>query len=189
MFVLYFYGKEPSMPDIKSYSDEQIVSKILLIRHQKVMLDSDLAKLYGVATKSLNQAVKRNSKRFPADFMFQLSPEEFETLRSQIVTSKSRGGRKTLPYAFTEQGVAMLSSVLSSERAIAVNIHIIRIFSRMRQFLLTQKDILLKIEQLEKKVYSHDDDIKLIFEYLKELLTPKNPPTQRIGFRQKDNET
>ena len=107
------------------------------------MLDNDLAELYAVETKVLNQAVKRNSQRFPGDFMFQLSNKEFEILRSQIVTSK--GGRRTQPYAFTEQGVAMLSSVLNSERAVLVNIHIIRVFTRMREMFLTHKNILLKL--------------------------------------------
>lgn len=165
-----------------SLADEAIINKIYLIRNRKVMLDADLAMLYGVPTKALNQAVKRNPQRFPDDFMFRLTVEEFEILRSQFVTSRS-GGRRTSPYAFTEQGVAMLSSVLNSERAILVNIHIIRVFTRMREIMLTHKDILLKLEQLETKAINHDGDIKLIFEYLKELLNPQTKTIRKIGFR------
>lgn len=167
--------------------DEVVVNKIYLIRGQKVMLDNDLAELYDVETKVLNQAVKRNQSRFPEDFMFQLSGQEFENLRSQTVTSKW-GGRRTAPYAFTEQGVAMLSSVLNSERAILVNIHIIRVFTKMREMLLTHKDVLLKLEQLERKVVQQDDDIKLIFDYLKELLNPKTEPRRKIGFNRHEED-
>jgi hypothetical protein len=164
--------------------DEVVMNKIYLIRGHKVMLDNDLAELYDVETKALNQAVKRNLLRFPEDFMFQLSDQEFENLRSQIVTS-SWGGRRTPPYAFTEQGVAMLSSILNSERAILVNIHIIRIFTKLRELVLTHKDILLKLEKLERKAAQHDGDIKLIFKYLKELLDPKTEPMRKIGFKHK----
>ena len=164
--------------------DEAVISKIFIVRGKKVMLDKDLAALYDVETKALNQAVKRNLLRFPADFMFQLSEQEFENLRSQIVTS-SWGGRRTLPYAFPEQGVAMLSSVLNSERAILVNIHIIRIFTKLREMLLTHKDILLKLEKLERKAMQHDGDIKLIFKYLKELFNPPTEPIRKFGFKHK----
>jgi phosphomevalonate kinase len=119
--------------------------------------------------------------------MFQLSKEEFENLRSQIVTS-SWGGRRTLPYAFTEQGVAMLSSILNSERAILVNIHIIRIFTKLREMVMTHKDILIKLNKLERKAMKHDGDIKLIFKYLKELLNPKTEPLRKIGFKRKEEE-
>jgi hypothetical protein len=165
-------------------AEEVVMNKIYLIRGRKVMLDTDLAALYNVETKVLNQAVKRNQLRFPVDFMFKLSIKEYDILRSQIVTS-SWGGRRTRPYAFTEQGVAMLSSVLSSERAVLVNIHIIRVFTRMREMLLTHKDVLLKLEQLERKMANHDDDIKLIFDYLKGLLSPKTAPMRKIGFKHK----
>lgn len=170
-----------------SLADEVIINKIYLISDQKVMLDMDLAVLYDVPTKVLNQAVKRNLPRFPEDFMFQLSAKEFKILRSQNVTS-SWGGRRSSPYAFTEQGVAMLSSVLNSERAVLVNIHIIRVFTRMREMLLTHKDVLLKLEQLERKVVQQDDDIRLIFDYLKELLNPKTQPGRKIGFRHKKDD-
>ena len=132
-------------------SDELVVSKIYFIRGQKLMLDEDLAGLYQVETRVLNQAVKRNIARFPSDFMFQLTSKEFENLKSQFVTS-SWGGRRKLPFAFTEQGVAMLSSVLKSEVAIQVNIQIIRVFTRMRQMLLSHKDILVQLDKIEKKL-------------------------------------
>jgi phage regulator Rha-like protein len=164
--------------------DEVVMSKIYLIRGQKVMLDMDLAELYGVETKQLKRAVRRNGVRFPDDFMFELNKEELEILRSQIGTS-SWGGVRYAPMAFTEQGVAMLSSVLNSERAVLVNIHIIRVFTRMREMLLTHKDILLKLEKLERKGIQQDDDIKLIFEYLKELLNPNTEPMRKIGFKHK----
>jgi len=149
------------------------------------MLDRDLAKLYKAETRALNQAVRRNINRFPADFMFQLTTKEFENLISQFVIS-SWGGQRKLPYAFTEQGVAMLSSVLNSSTAIDVNIQIIRVFTKMRALLMTHKDILLQLEKIEKKMGSHDEQIVLIFGYLKKLLTPIQPPRQRIGFRRKD---
>ena len=169
-----------------------IATGILELRGKKVMLDRDLAKLYGVAAKVLNQAVKRNIRRFPEDFMFQLNWKEVESLRSQIVTLKiseteaSRRGRhiKYLPYAFTEHGVAMLSSVLNSERAIQVNILIMRAFTKLRAILLTHKELATKIEILEKKYAEHDKTIKAIFEAIKQLLEP--PPVKEkkiIGFR------
>ncbi len=143
------------------------------------MLDFDLASLYGVETRVLIQAVKRNSPRFPQDFMFQLNDDEFKNLRSQIVTS-SWGGRRYLPYAFTEQGVAMLSSVLNSERAILVNVEIIRAFVRLREILATHKDLARKLEELEKK---YDEQFAVVFEAIRELMTPPEPPPKhRIGF-------
>ncbi len=165
------------------FPNEVVINKIYLIRGQKVMLDKDLAELYGVETRTLNQAVKRNVERFPEDFMFQLSEEEFENLKSQIVIS-SWGGRRKLSFAFTEQGVAMLSSVLNSSTAIQVNIQIIRIFTRMREMLLTHKDILLKLEKLEKEVTGSKQDITLIFKALKQLLKTPQEKRRRIGFRQ-----
>jgi hypothetical protein len=175
-------------------AEEAIISKIYLIRGKRVMLDRDLAELYGVETRVLNQAVRRNEKRFPEDFMFQLDQGELKSLISQNVTS-SWGGIRKLPLAFTEQGVAMLSSVLNSETAIEVNIQIIRIFTRMRELLLTHKDILIKLEQMEKKMIKqggklqkHDQDIRLIFEYLKQLLNPPQEPRPRVGFRRKDEQ-
>jgi hypothetical protein len=171
-------------------ADEVVMNKIYLIRGQKVMLDKDLSELYGVETRRLNEQVRRNILRFPEDFMFQLSEQEFKNLKSQFATSSWGGTRKT-PLAFTEQGVAMLSGVLNSTRAIKVNIQIMRIYTKMREMLLTNKDILLKIEQLEKKVLKQDDhqkkqgeEIQLIFQYLKELLNPPQEPTREVGFKQ-----
>jgi hypothetical protein len=169
--------------------DEMVTNKIHFIRGQKVMLDSDLGELYGVETKRLKEQVKRNSKRFPDDFMFQITEKEFEILRSQIATS-SWGGKRYLPLAFTEQGVAMLSSVLNSERAIAVNIQIIRIFTKMRSVLLAHKDILLKLEQVERKMLKQDEknekfekEIQVIFKALKQLLNPPQPEREQIGYK------
>ena len=159
-----------------------IETHIFLIRGQKVMIDSDLADLYRVPTKVFNQAVKRNIKRFPKDFMFQLSRNETEILRSQSVTS-SWGGRRTLPYAFTEQGVAMLSSVLNSERAVQVNIAIMRAFVKLREILTTHRELAEKIEELEKRYRQHDVKIQTIFDAIRQLLeTPAVPPRRRIGF-------
>ena len=151
------------------------------------MLDRHLAEMYGVPTKALNLAVKRNSKRFPSDFMFQLTVQEFNNLKFQIGRS-SWGGRRKLPLAFTEQGVSMLSGVLNSETAIRVHIQIIRIFTRMREMIMTHKDILLQLEKMEKKLAGHDEDITLIFQYLKQLLNPPQPPRRKIGFKRKEEE-
>ena len=172
--------------------DELVMSKIHLIRDHKVMLDRDLAKLYDVETKYLKRAVRRNISRFPNDFMFNLTKKELADLRCQIGTS-SWGGARYSPLAFTEQGVAMLSSVLNSERAITVNIQIIRIFTRMRQLLSTHKEILLKLEQLEKKDLEHDEKLLLIFDYLKQLKQAKKEEKEfknrkSIGFRQGEKE-
>ncbi|MFH1120734.1 MAG: ORF6N domain-containing protein [Bacteroidota bacterium] len=169
--------------------DELIINKIILLRHQKVLVGRDLAELYNVDTRTLNQAVKRNLKRFPEDFMFQMTKEEFGIWRSQIVISNhDKMGLRRPPYVFTEQGVAMLSSVLNSDRAILVNIQIIRIFTRMRALLESHKEILRKLELLEKKDIEQEDKILLIFEYLKQLEQVKQEETQirerkRIGFR------
>lgn len=164
--------------------DEVVMNRIYLIRGQKVMLDRDLAEMYGVETRILNQAVKRNIERFPKDFMFQLSHKEFENWKSQIVISNAeKMGLRKLPFAFTEQGVAMLSSVLNSKVAVQVNIQIIRIFTKMREMLLTNKDILLKLERLEKDVTANKQDIANIFEALKQLLTPPAEKRIRIGFK------
>ena len=166
--------------------EESIVNKIYYIRGQKVMIDRDLAALYSVETKQLKRQVNRNIERFPEDFMFELSRQEFEDWRSQFGTSNptDKMGLRYAPYVFTEQGVAMLSSVLNSKTAIEVNIKIIRIFTKMREILLTNKDILLKMEQMENKLGKHDEDIQLIFKYLKQLLNPENPPRRKIGFLQ-----
>ena len=161
---------------------ERIEKRILLLRGQKVMLSTDLAELYEVAPKVLVQAVKRNSKRFPGDFMFQLNLQEVRSLRSQIVTSnKGRGGQRYRPYAFTEQGVAMLSSILNSERAVQVNIEIMRAFVKLREMIASNKDLAKRLDELEKK---YDSQFKVVFDAIRELMTPVEPPPKpRIGFR------
>jgi hypothetical protein len=157
----------------------QIESRMFLIRGQKVMLSQHLAELYEVEPRALNQAVKRNTERFPEDFMFQLSPDEFSNLKSQFVTS-SWGGIRTAPYAFTEQGVAMLSSVLNSERAIQVNIEIMRAFVRLRQMLATNAELSKKLNALEKK---YDIRFKAVFEAIHDLMAPAESKKKRpIGF-------
>ena len=169
--------------------DEVIISRIYLIRGQRVMIDRDMAELYGVETKRLKEAVRRNIERFPEDFMFEMTKEEFENWRSQFATSKSDMlGLRYAPFCFTEQGVTMLSCVLNSQRAINMNIRIIRIFTRMREMLLTHKDILLSLEKMERTLSSHDDKIMLLFEYIKQFeklkqeeLDQKKRP--RIGFK------
>jgi phage regulator Rha-like protein len=170
--------------------DEIVMQKIYLIRGQNVMLDQDLAELYGVETKRLNEQVKRNQERFPDDFMFQLSKEEFTNLKSQFATS-SWGGRRYPPFAFTEHGVLMLSSILNSEIAIKVNIQVIRIFTRMREMLVTHKDILTQLQQMQHQLADHDDKILAIFEYIKQLEEAKQQETEqnkrkRIGFKPSD---
>jgi hypothetical protein len=166
---------------------ELIEKRIYLIRGQKVMLDRDLAELYGVETRTINQAVKRNIKRFPEDFMFQLSKEEFGNWRSQTVISNSaRMGLRWIPFAFTEQGVAMLSSVLNSERAIGVNIAIMWVFVRIKQFISNYKELEQKLNALEEKhakhLHKHDSEIRLIFDAIKQMLAIEEKPKKRIGF-------
>lgn len=171
----------------------QVAQRILFIRGQKVMLDSDLAVLYGVATKTLNRAVKRNEERFPEDFMFQVTPEEArilryqidtsnrrKNLRSQIVISKTgRGGRRYLPFVFTEHGVAMLSSVLNSPRAIQVNIQIMRAFARFREILMANRELSHRLVELERK---YDTQFRVVFDAIRKLMTPPVTPRRRIGF-------
>ena len=159
---------------------ERIEQAILMIRGDKVILDKELAKLYGVTTKRLNEQVRRNQLRFPSDFMFQLTSEEAAALRSQIATSKpGRGGSQYRPYAFTEQGVAMLSSVLHSEQAVRVNIEIMRAFVRLRQLLTTHADLARKLDALEKK---YDGQFQAVFEAIRLLMKPPEPKRGRIGF-------
>ena len=161
---------------------ERIESKILLIRGKKVMLDKDLAELYGVSTKRLNEQVKRNKYRFPEDFMFQLTKEEIDSSRSQFATLKQGQNIKYLPYVFTEQGVAMLSSVLNSKKAILVNIQIMRIFTKLKEIIASHKELAHKLNQLENKIEKHDNEIKSIFEAIRQLMLPPDKPKKRIGF-------
>jgi hypothetical protein len=163
---------------IPNITNTNIEHKILMIRGHKVMLDRDLAELYRVETKVLKQAVKRNLTRFPSDFMFPLTTQELAILRSQIVTS-SWGGNRYIPYAFTEQGIAMLSSILNSERAIQVNIQIMRTFTKLREMMTTHKELRQKIETMEKK---YDHQFKIVFEAIKKLLEPPVKTKGKIGF-------
>jgi len=167
--------------------EQKILNRIYVIRGQKIMLDEDLAAMYKVETKRLNEQVKRNSSRFPKDFMFTLTEKEFTNLKSQNATS-SWGGRRKVPNAFTEQGVAMLSSVLNSDVAIEVNIRIIRVFTKLREYALTHKEILLQLAKLEKEVKGNSKDIENIFMVLKELIEQQQKPLPRnkIGFKQYD---
>jgi len=164
--------------------EEVITSKIFYIRNKKVMLDSDLAELYQVETKRLNERVKRNLDRFPEDFMFQLTADEFQILKSQFATS-SWGGRRTLPFAFTEHGVLMLSSVLNSDRAIKVNIQIMRTYTKFREMLNDTLSLKLEIEDIKKKISNHSKNIELVFNYLDELMEKKENPSSRnkIGYK------
>ena len=170
---------------------ERIEQAILLIRGQKVLLDRDLAQLYGVTTGRLNEQVRRNLKRFPADFMFQLSKEEFENWISQIVISNpgAKMGQRKKPYAFTEQGVAMLSSVLKSDRAIEVNIAIMRAFVKLREILATHKDVTRKLEDIERKLGQHDEHFRVVFEAIRQLMLPPPEPENKrhIGFGRENN--
>ena len=172
------------MSDKLTIPDEVVISKIYYIRDQKVMLDSDLAELYEVETRVLNQQVKRNIDRFPDDFMFQLTGIEWETLKSQNATP-SWGGRRKLPYVFTEHGVLMLSSVLNSKKAIAVNIQIMRIFTKLREILTDNLNLKLEIEEIKKKLTNHSKNIELVFNYLDELIDKKEneKPRKEIGYK------
>ena len=172
------------MKTIQNTTEEALLNKIHYIRGQKVMIDRDLATLYGVPTKQLKQAVRRNPTRFPVDFMFEMNETELENLRSQNVTFNTL---KYKPFCFTEQGVTMLSCILNSERAIEVNIRIIRIFVKMREMIGTQIDILLKIEQIENKVSRHDKELQAVFAALKNLLQKTNEPRKEIGYNSKRN--
>ncbi|CAH0216842.1 hypothetical protein SRABI27_02127 [Pedobacter sp. Bi27] len=165
--------------------DNIVVNKIYELRGLKVMLDSDLAELYGVETKRLNEQVGRNPDRFPEDFMFQLNDEEWLNLKSQFATS-SWGGRRKLPFVFTEHGILMLSSVLNSKQAIQVNIQIVRIFSRIRQFIIDNGELKLEIEEIKKTLNNHDKNIELVFTYLDRLIDKKTGPRKRIGYMPDD---
>ncbi len=167
---------------------ETIEQRIFLIRNQKVMIDRDLAELYGVETKHLNRQVKRNIQRFPEEFMFQLTIKE----RNQLVTIchrfKTMKHSSSPPYAFTEHGVAMLASVLKSDRAVKISINIIKAFVKLREMLSTHKELAHKLAQLERKIEKHDEEIKLIFDAIRQLMTPPEPKRRRIGFLREEKE-
>ena len=181
-FELKFTGMSKSI----AISDDVVISRIYEVRGKKVMLDRDLAELYGVKAIRLREQVKRNANRFPENFMFQLSDEEIGLMVSQnaIPSRKHLGGYS--PYAFTEHGLLMLANVLKSPRAVLTSIRIIEVFVKMREMLYTHKDILLKLEKLERDASENKKDIVLIFQYLKKLLNPPAPPRKRIGFRRND---
>jgi hypothetical protein len=173
----------PARTPATAAAAERVGQFILIIRRHRVLLDKDLAALYGVETRTLVQAVKRNLERFPPDFMFELSAAEWAVLRSQSMTSKpGRGGRRYAPYAFTEQGVAMLSSVLNSDRAIAVNIEIMRSFVRIRRLLEVDKSLARRFERLQRKLESHDQAIVRILSAIRQLMNPPEPKRRGIGF-------
>ena len=178
----------------QTQADEKIINNIFLIRNQKVMIDRDLAKLYGVETRALNQAVRRNMKRFPTDFMFQLTQKELNNWISQIVISnKEKMGLRKPPLAFTEQGIAMLSSVLNSDTAIMVNIQIIRVFTKMRKLLESHREVLKRLDELERKGLEQNEKIMLVFEYIKQIEEAKQQEIaimnrKRIGFKTKDKD-
>jgi phage regulator Rha-like protein len=166
--------------------EEIIINKIYLIRGQKVMIDRDLSELYGIEAKRLKEAVRRNIERFPEDFMFELTFEEFQIWRTQFASSKSdMMGLRYAPFCFTEQGVTMLSCILNSKKAIETNIRIIRVFTKMREMLLTHKDILLKLGQVEKQLGKNSEDIQLIFKALRQFLNPPQEPRRKIGYKRK----
>jgi hypothetical protein len=172
---------------IAGIPDEVILNKIYMIRDQKVMLDKDLSELYGVEVKRLNEQIKRNADRFPGDFMFQLSNEEWDSLKSQFATS-NWGGIRKLPYAFTEHGVLMLSSVLNSKQAIQVNIHIMRVYTRLRELLIAHNDVFLRVEQFEKQMMKQDQKIELLFTYLNKFMDKVDGPKEPIGFKVSSND-
>src|ERR1700734_1343032 len=172
------------MPKRRATSPIAVESRILSLRQQRVILDANLAGLYGVPVRILNQQVKRNRERFPPDFVFQLTAKEHEVLRSQIVISKEgRGGRRYAPYAFTEHGAVMAATVLNSERAVEMSVFVVRAFVRLREMLATNRRLAGKIGELENRLDTSDSPIKELIEAIKELMTPKEPPRSRIGFQ------
>jgi hypothetical protein len=172
------------MPKRRGTFASAVESRILFLRHQRVILDADIAQLYGVPVKRLNEQVKRNQERFPSDFMFQLSEKEHGALRSQFATSnEGRGGRRYTPYVFTEHGAIMAATVLNSERAVQMSVFVVRAFVRLREMLATNRRLAGKIAELENRLDTHDSVIQELIEAIKELMTPKEPPRRRIGFQ------
>jgi hypothetical protein len=172
------------MPRRNATYPSAVESRILFLRHHRVMLDADLAELYGVSVKRLNQQVTRNRERFPSDFMFQLNSNEYKGLRLQIATSKKgRGGRRYTPYVFTEHGAIMAATVLNSERAVQMCVFVVRAFVRLREMLATNRRLAGKIDELENRLDTHDSVIQELIEAIKELMTPEEPSRARIGFQ------
>ncbi len=179
--ALYLPSPVPKRPTQLAVAVE---SRILILRHQRVILDRDLAELYGVPVRQLNQQVKRNQERFPTDFMFQLTAKEEDSLRSQIVISKKgRGGRRYLPYAFTEHGAIMAATVLNSKRAVEMSVFVVRAFVRMREMLAKNRQLAAKINELDRRLETHDTAIQEIIEAIKELMVPEGPSKRKIGFQ------
>jgi hypothetical protein len=173
-----------SMPKRRGTTVFSVESRIFFLRHQRVILDRDLAELYGVPVRQLNQQVKRNADRFPPDFVFQLKAREQEVLRSQIVISKKRrGGRRYLPFAFTEHGAIMAATVLNSERAVQMSVFVVRAFVRLREMLATNRSLAAKLDELENRLDSHDSSIQELIEAIRELMIPEDLPRSRIGFQ------
>jgi hypothetical protein len=172
------------MPKRPAMLSVPVESRILIVRRQRVILDTDLAELYGVTVKRLNQQVNRNQERFPADFMFQLTSTEDKALRLQIATSKKgRGGRRYLPYAFTEHGAIMAATVLNSPRAVEMSVFVVRAFVRMREMLAKNRQLAAKINELDRRLETHDTTIQDIIEAIKELMVPEGPSKRKIGFQ------
>jgi hypothetical protein len=177
-------GKLLNMPHQNRKLLYSVDSRIFFLRNRRVIIDTDLAEIYGVTVKRLNEQVKRNRERFPSDFMFRLTREEHKVLRSQIATSKKgRGGRQYLPHAFTEHGAIMAATVLNSERSVHMSLFVVRAFVRLREMLATNRRLAAKIAELENRVDSHDDTIQEVFNAIKELMTPPEPRHGRIGFQ------
>src|SRR5581483_657457 len=171
------------MPKAQTALTVPVESRIFVLRDHKIILDSDLAELYGVRVKRLNEQVKRNRERFPADFLFQLTAKEYEVLRSQNATSNAtRGGRRYLPYAFTEHGAIMAATVLNSERAVEMSIFVVRAFVRLREMVSNNRQIVAKLEELENRLEKHDTDIEQLIQAIKELMVPPEPTGRKIGF-------
>lgn len=182
--IEYQLNMKPKQLSLVTIPDEIIMNQIYQIRNKKVMIDRDLAKLYGVSTKRLKETVRRNEERFPDDFMFEMSMEEFMTWKKSAGLSEAdKTGLRYLPFCFTEQGVTMLSCVLRSKQAIEVNIKVIRIFTRLREFILSNKEVLLKLEQIEKSVAGHSEEIHLIFSALKKLIQQPSEKRKAIGYK------
>jgi hypothetical protein len=161
-----------------------VASRVLFLRHQRVMLDSDIAQLYGVSVKRLNEQIKRNQQRFPSDFVFQLTPKEYTGLRSQIATpNRPRGGRRYVPFAFTEHGALMAATVLNSNRAIRMSVFVVRAFVRLREILAANRQVAAKIYELETRLDTHDSTIHELIEAIKDLMMPEDPPRRPIGFQ------
>jgi len=171
------------MPVSKNRPIFSVESRILFLRQQRVILDSDLAELYGVSVRQLNQQIKRNLERFPEDFTFQLNPKELHSLRSQIVISKQRGGRRYLPHAFTEHGAIMAATVLNSRRAAQMSIFVVRAFVRLREILASNRQLAFKIDELENRLETHDEAIQELFQAIRELMIPPQRPRRKIGFQ------